>query len=357
MAVWPKLGLVLTAGAALVAPGAAAPSQPTAAQASHLLRRRGRGPRRVRDRSGWTTRRGADGRLGRRAKLRPVARRPPSGLSALPQRRGVRRGWSGAPRPQGGRRVPGRLVSEWLAARLLRGRSRGAPDPRRERGRHGGPDAGRRRRVVHGVRGLVGGRAKLAFTLEPSTPTRVTLTRAPTSTSPFPAPPHSELGETWYSATWSPSSHELAFRAGLQIVVADADSGATKVVANAEFPGPVWSPDGTKLLFSRGHGAGQNSLDVPTLPPARPPARLDRADRVRAGRVVLLVARREPRRLARHHAVFSTSAPTEKGETRLRRAPWIGWPPGVGPATWSPTGDALAFRRGACARFARTAPA
>ena len=37
MAVWPKLGLVLTAGAALVAPGAAAPSQPTAAQASHLL--------------------------------------------------------------------------------------------------------------------------------------------------------------------------------------------------------------------------------------------------------------------------------------------------------------------------------
>ena len=31
------------------------------------------------------------------------------------------------------------------------------------------------------------------------------------------------------------------------------------------------------------------------------------------------------------------------GRTRLRRAPWIGWPPGVGKATWSPAGDELAF--------------
>src|SRR6476646_8419479 len=37
VATWPKLGLGLTAGAALVAPGAAAPTQPAAAQASHLL--------------------------------------------------------------------------------------------------------------------------------------------------------------------------------------------------------------------------------------------------------------------------------------------------------------------------------
>ncbi len=77
---------------------------------------------------------------------------------------------------------------------------------------------------------------------------------------------HSDFGETWYSATWSPSSHKLAFRADFQIVVVDADSGAAKVVANAEFlGGPVWSPDGTKLLFSRGHGAGQNSLAVTDL--------------------------------------------------------------------------------------------
>ena len=37
VAIWPKLGLVLTAGAALVAPGAASPSQPAATQSSHLL--------------------------------------------------------------------------------------------------------------------------------------------------------------------------------------------------------------------------------------------------------------------------------------------------------------------------------
>ena len=158
---------------------------------------------------------------------------------------------------------------------------------------------------------------------------------------------HSELGETWYSATWSPSSHELAFRAGSQIVVADADSGATKVVANAEFPGgPVWSPDGTKLLFSRGHGAGQNSLDVTDLA-AGTTSKLVSTALIEYEQVASYSWSPAGNRVAwlDTRGLFDVRA-DGKGRTRLQRAPWIGWPPGVVAPTWSPSGDALAFMEG-----------
>lgn len=158
---------------------------------------------------------------------------------------------------------------------------------------------------------------------------------------------YSQVGETSFSATWSPSSHELAYRRLGQdsgIAVVDTDSGATKVVANAEFPGgPVWSPDSTKLLFSRGDGAGHNSLAVTELAGSTT-SQLVSTGLIAYEQVASYSWSPAGDRVAWLDAkgLFDVRADGQ-GRTWLRRAPWIGWPPGVSKATWSPSGDALAF--------------
>jgi Tol biopolymer transport system component len=167
---------------------------------------------------------------------------------------------------------------------------------------------------------------------------------------------HSHLGETWYSATWSPSSHVLAFRADSGIAVVDADSGATNVVANAEFRGgPVWSADGTKLLFSRGDGAGHNSLAVTELAGGSTsqlvstgPIQYEQVASYSWSPAGNASCGSTPR-------ACSTSAPTDRGErdSDARRGsaghPASARPPGRPAETRWPS------RRAACARSARTA--
>jgi Tol biopolymer transport system component len=352
MAMWPKLGLALTAGAALVALGAAAPSQPTAAPASHLLFASNRDG----DGDGYAT-----DPAGRRYAALTVDSEDERNFVASRDGRHLafRRTRSGAVYVADG------------AGRHLREVGEGFPVGWSPDGsllaffsQEGAEASGIR--VVNadgtGARPLVAGGGsftefegwsadgqELAFTLEavdPDTGDPYSELRT-VDLGGSQHLLHSHLGEMWYSATWSPSSHELAFRADFQIVVVDADSGTTKVVANAEsLGGPVWSPDGTKLLFSRGHGAGQNSLAVADL------ARGTTSQLVSTGPI-------EYEQVASYswspagdrvawldtNGLFDVRADGQ-GRTRLRNAPWIGWPPGVGPATWSPNGDALAFEEG-----------
>jgi len=265
MAVWPKFGLVVTAGAALVAPGAAAPSQPTAAPTSHLLFASNRDGDRDAYATDPTGRRYAALTVDSDEERDFVTSRDGRHLAFQRFRNGAVYVADGA-----GRHV--RKVGEgspvgWSpSGSLLAFFEEGAEA---HRIRVVNADGTRARTLVDAggssmsFEGWSADGQQLAFTLEavdPDTGDPYSELRT-VDLAGSQRLLHSELGETWYSATWSPTSHELAFRAGLQIVVADADSGATKVVANAEFPGgPVWSPDGTKLLFSRGHGAGQNSL-------------------------------------------------------------------------------------------------
>lgn len=350
MAMWPKLGLVMTAGAALVTPGAAAPSQPTAVQPSHLL---------------FASNRDGDGDAyatdpaGRRYAALTVDSDQEQNFvpSHVGRHLAFRRTRSGAVYVADGAGRQVRRVGEgfplgWSPDGSLLAFLEGAE-----------PGV---IRVVNadgtGARTLVGGGGsftefegwsadgqKLAFTLEAVNPETgdINSELRTVDLAGTQRLLHSHLGETWYSATWSPSSHVLAFRADSGIAVVDADSGATNVVANAEFPGgPVWSPDGTKLLFSRGDGAGHNSLAVTELAGGSTsqlvstgPIQYEQVASYSwspaGNRVVWLDAK----------GLFDVRADGQ-GRTRLRRAPWIGWPPGVGKATWSPSGDALAFEEG-----------
>lgn len=355
MAVWPKLGLALTAGAALAAPGAAAPSQPTAAQASHLL---------------FASNRDGDGDAyatdpaGRRYAALTVDSEDERNF--VPSQDGrhlaFRRTRSGAVYVADG------------AGRHLRNVGEGFPvgwSPDGSRlaflSQEGAEASGIR--VVNadgtGVRTLVddGGSftefegwsadgQELAFTIEAVDPETGDINSELRTVDLAGSQRllHSHLGETWYSATWSPSSHELAYRRFepvSQIAVVDADSGTTSVAATADgLGGPVWSPDGTKLLFSRGDGAGHYSLAVTELASgitsqlvSTGPIAYEQSASYSwspaGNRVVWLDAK----------GLFDVRADGQ-GRTRLRRAPWIGWPPGVGKATWSPSGDALAFEEG-----------
>lgn len=156
---------------------------------------------------------------------------------------------------------------------------------------------------------------------------------------------YAQLGEMWFSASWSPNGRKLAYRRfahnEAEIAVFDPDSGTTTNVAGGG--APVWSPDGSKLLYSSRAEGDHGSLTVTDLASGRS-AQLVRTAAIPYDRKASYAWSPSGNRVAwlDSAGLFDVGA-DGIGRKRLRRATWIGWPPGVGSPIWSPDGTALAF--------------